>query len=271
MSVRRRPPKNARRDRRPDHEWIDPTGSIEKRSGPVITTIKTSFASFSVFRRPGGLRRSDKTRSHPELGRQTLQRQWYYVSRPGRVGRRQACKRQKTKSLFNKTHRKTQHNKTRSPNAAGFFVFPFLSPGRELVCAVAFSVEKAQHGPWGPSNPSVCPVGREERFADRLRSRPCIRQSYQTGFTRRLGLRKRGPVVLGLALERQDGRGGIRREAPCGEAPKVIEAKTSAHQEKRPPTKKRGRPQGAAPSQGGNAQEGEYGAERRERRDKARR
>src|ERR1700691_5609250 len=34
---------------------------------------------------------SDKTRSHPELGRQTLQRQWYYVSRPGRVGRCQAC------------------------------------------------------------------------------------------------------------------------------------------------------------------------------------
>ena len=33
-----------------------------------------------------------QTRSHPELGRQTLQRQWYYVLRPGRVGRRQACK-----------------------------------------------------------------------------------------------------------------------------------------------------------------------------------
>ncbi len=32
-----------------------------------------------------------QTRSHPELGRQTPQRQWYYVSRPGRVGRRQAC------------------------------------------------------------------------------------------------------------------------------------------------------------------------------------
>ncbi len=31
-----------------------------------------------------------KTRSHPELGRQTPQRPWYCVSRPGRVGRRQA-------------------------------------------------------------------------------------------------------------------------------------------------------------------------------------
>ncbi len=38
------------------------------------------------------LLRSVQTRSHPELGRQKLQRQWYYVSRPGRVGRRQACK-----------------------------------------------------------------------------------------------------------------------------------------------------------------------------------
>ena len=52
---------------------------------------KIQFASFSVFRRPGGFLRSDQTRSHPELGRQTLPRQWYCVLRPGRVGRRQAC------------------------------------------------------------------------------------------------------------------------------------------------------------------------------------
>src|SRR6476469_7011574 len=38
--------------------------------------------------------RGDQTRSHPELGRQTPQRRWYYVSRPGRVGRRQACQEQ---------------------------------------------------------------------------------------------------------------------------------------------------------------------------------
>ncbi len=42
------------------------------------------------------LLRGDKTRSHPELGRQTPQRQWYFVSRHGRVGRRQACKERKT-------------------------------------------------------------------------------------------------------------------------------------------------------------------------------
>ena len=58
---------------------------------------------FSVFRIPSSvfclspawwLRRGDKTRSHPELGRQTPQRQWYFVSRHGRVGRRQARERQ---------------------------------------------------------------------------------------------------------------------------------------------------------------------------------
>ncbi len=35
-----------------------------------------------------------QTRSHPELGRQPPSRQWYYVSRPGRVGRCQASKTQ---------------------------------------------------------------------------------------------------------------------------------------------------------------------------------
>ena len=49
------------------------------------------------------LLRSDQTRSHPELGRQTLSRQWYYVSRPGRVGRRQACKAQENPLII--THR----------------------------------------------------------------------------------------------------------------------------------------------------------------------
>lgn len=35
--------------------------------------------------------RSGCTRSHSELGRETLQRQWYFVSRRGRVGRCQVC------------------------------------------------------------------------------------------------------------------------------------------------------------------------------------
>ena len=52
------------------------------------------------------LLRSGQTRSHPELGRQTLQRQWYFVSRHGRVGRRQACQRQTAKP----PHKQNQRN-----------------------------------------------------------------------------------------------------------------------------------------------------------------
>ena len=54
-------------------------------------TRKPSFASFRSLPAWWPLQ-GDKTRSHPELGRQTPQRQWYFVSRHGRVGRRQACK-----------------------------------------------------------------------------------------------------------------------------------------------------------------------------------
>ncbi len=38
--------------------------------------------------------RSVHTRSHLELGRKSLQRQWYFVLRRGRVGRCQACEKQ---------------------------------------------------------------------------------------------------------------------------------------------------------------------------------
>ena len=43
--------------------------------------------------------RGAHTRSHSELGRQTPQRPWYFVSRRGRVGRCQACKARNTKPL----------------------------------------------------------------------------------------------------------------------------------------------------------------------------
>jgi len=45
--------------------------------------------------------RSVHTRSHLELGRKSLQRQWYFVLRRGRVGRCQACKTQFLHSLIN--------------------------------------------------------------------------------------------------------------------------------------------------------------------------
>ena len=55
-----------------------------------------------------------QTRSHPELGRQTPSRQWYYVSRPGRVGRCQACQGQ-IECLFttNKTKGRSRHKTAR--------------------------------------------------------------------------------------------------------------------------------------------------------------
>ena len=48
-----------------------------------------SLTSDLPFRRPGGHGEGPYTRSHPELGRENPQRQWYCVLRRGRVGRRQ--------------------------------------------------------------------------------------------------------------------------------------------------------------------------------------
>jgi hypothetical protein len=53
-------------------------------------------ASPSVLRQPGGHGEGPNTRSHPELGREIPQRQWYCVLRRGRVGRCQAFQGQTT-------------------------------------------------------------------------------------------------------------------------------------------------------------------------------
>ena len=60
-------------------------------------------------------RRSRQTRSHPELGRQTLQRPWYCASRPGRVGRRQA-RQDHAMTHHSLSH---DHDTARRPTAAG--------------------------------------------------------------------------------------------------------------------------------------------------------
>src|SRR5690242_21909091 len=70
-----------------------------QRSGPqthnqtASTTLPRSIDRkhfiCSVLRRPGGYGEVIDTRSHPELGRENPQRQWYCVLRRGRVGRRQ--------------------------------------------------------------------------------------------------------------------------------------------------------------------------------------
>ena len=50
------------------------------------------------------LLRGRRTRSHSEPGREMPQRQWYFVSRRGRVGRRQVCKRQNILKSRNHRH-----------------------------------------------------------------------------------------------------------------------------------------------------------------------
>src|SRR4029077_8309900 len=57
---------------------------------PTTSTTNTALIRPLPFRRPGGHGEGANTRSHPELGRENPQRQWYCVLRRGRVGRRQA-------------------------------------------------------------------------------------------------------------------------------------------------------------------------------------
>src|SRR5271170_426974 len=56
-------------------------------SSPVLRPLISVLRIPS--RRPGGYGEGPNTRSHPELGREIPQRQWYCVLRRGRVGRRQ--------------------------------------------------------------------------------------------------------------------------------------------------------------------------------------
>jgi hypothetical protein len=56
---------------------------------PMIESRWLKNAS-AWFRWSGGYGEGFSTRSHPELGRESPQRRWYYVLRRGRVGRRQA-------------------------------------------------------------------------------------------------------------------------------------------------------------------------------------
>ena len=55
-----------------------------------LQTLPPSPHILRELRRPGGHSEGPNTRSHPELGRENPQRQWYCASRRGRVGRRQA-------------------------------------------------------------------------------------------------------------------------------------------------------------------------------------
>ena len=83
-----------------NQEYLTPHlggGSRPARSGRRFTHAKRSVytrettASLDavrlVSRRPGGHSEGPSTRSHLELGSESLQRPWYCVSRRGRVGR----------------------------------------------------------------------------------------------------------------------------------------------------------------------------------------
>ena len=66
------------------------------------------------------------TRSHSELGRETPQRRWYFVSRRGRVGRCQVCQAHETNLLItNMPHTAARQCKRRAARAA--FAVPDLT------------------------------------------------------------------------------------------------------------------------------------------------
>ena len=101
----------------------------QSRQRPFVTAQLSNKENRALaLRRPGGHGGEKCTRSHPELGRETPQRQWYSVSRRGRVGRCQACKEQDTTTNTNHTTKlfKHKHNKQKQPSereiSGGIFV-----------------------------------------------------------------------------------------------------------------------------------------------------
>ena len=60
--------------------------------------------------------RSGCTRSHSELGRETLQRQWYFVLRHGRVGRCQVCQAHKSNHLLKSNTKQIKSRSKRKKN-----------------------------------------------------------------------------------------------------------------------------------------------------------
>jgi hypothetical protein len=56
---------------------------------PSSLPTKRRDEALGCYGRPGGYGGGPNTRSHPELGRETRLRQWYFGLSRGRVGRRQ--------------------------------------------------------------------------------------------------------------------------------------------------------------------------------------
>ena len=88
------PHQQGERPRRPQDTSLTPV-TLQMPPPPVPARASAWLepgASFTGARlcRPGGHSEGPNTRSHPELGRENPQRQWYCRSSGGRVGRRQA-------------------------------------------------------------------------------------------------------------------------------------------------------------------------------------
>src|SRR5207302_9857437 len=66
-------------------------GPRVKPGGAVRLRAREARQVYRRSGRPGGHSEGQNTRSHPELGRENPQRQWYCALRRGRVGPRQAC------------------------------------------------------------------------------------------------------------------------------------------------------------------------------------
>ena len=76
-----------------------PIARSDKRTAQASGSAQptTSFTHL-ILGRPGGHCEGQYTRSHPELGRENPQRQWYSVLRRGRVGHRQVFQEPQTQT-----------------------------------------------------------------------------------------------------------------------------------------------------------------------------
>ncbi len=84
--------------------------AFEARTGKARKTTASHLCSSPTW----WLWRSGCTRSLSELGRETLQRQWYFVSRRGRVGRCQVCQEHEIKTSSQNHTKQTSQRKTRN-------------------------------------------------------------------------------------------------------------------------------------------------------------
>ncbi len=130
-------------------------------------------------------RRSSQTRSHPELGRQTLQRPWYCASRPGRVGRRQARQGQHRSLTRHRTHHTAQG--PHSPAQDAGWSSPVARQAHNLKAAgsnpapATNTPNRQQHPPHQPRGESPRDTNAFARPRGARRSTPRIAASERSG------------------------------------------------------------------------------------------